>query len=42
MKNTVFWVITRCSSDRKTDVSEEHMISIFKVEARNQRKQAAS
>jgi hypothetical protein len=28
----VFWIVARCNSKRKTDVSEEHTASIFRIE----------
>jgi hypothetical protein len=32
MNSTVFWNITLCSPLKSTDVSEEHIASIFRVE----------
>jgi hypothetical protein len=31
MKSTIFWDITQCSPLKSTDVSEEHIASIFSV-----------
>jgi hypothetical protein len=33
MKGTIFWAITPSSPLKSTDVSEEHIASIFRVEA---------
>jgi hypothetical protein len=32
MKSSVFWVIAPCSPSKSTNVSEEHVASIFRVE----------
>jgi hypothetical protein len=32
MQSTIFWDITPCSSLESTDVSEEHIASIFRVD----------
>jgi hypothetical protein len=32
MKSTIFWDIMPCSPLKSTDVSEEHIASIFRVE----------
>jgi hypothetical protein len=32
IKSTIFWDITQCSPLKSTDVSEEHIASIFRVE----------
>jgi hypothetical protein len=32
MMNSIFWTITMCSPLKSTDISEEHVASIFRAE----------